>query len=158
MYSVLFVCTANICRSPLAMGILRSQVLESKEWKIESAGVWARDGYPVHKFVHFLLMEKGINLSQHSSRKISKDILEQFNLILVMELGQKEGIKIAFPDAAEKVYLLTEMIDQRYDIVDPVNGDMIDFKETAKEIEHILIDGFDQIRHLAGRDLSKTYV
>lgn len=158
MYSVLFICAYNICRSPMAMGLLRSQVFGSEEWKIESAGVWARDGYPVHKFVYSLLMEKGINLSQHSSQKITKEILEQFNLILVMEMGQKEGIKIAFPDVAEKVFLLAEMIDQRYDIVDPVDGDMIDFIETAKEIELILLDGFDRIRYYASKDLSTTYV
>lgn len=151
MYSVLFVCTANICRSPMAMGILRSRMFEEKDWTVESAGVWARDGYPVHPYVSLLLKVKGIDLSLYRSRPITREIINQFNLVLVMEKGHKEGLKVAYPETASKVFLLTEMVDQQYDIVDPIGGSLEDFQETAKEIEHILDIGFIKLQQLASK-------
>lgn len=133
----------------MAMGILRSKTSEDQNWIIESAGVWARQGYPVHNYVNLLLQEKGVDISQHRSRSITREIINKFNLILVMETGHKEGLRVAYPDTASKVYLLSELIDQRYDIVDPIGGSIVDFKETAQEIEHILNDGFFRIKRLA---------
>ncbi len=151
MYSVLFVCTANICRSPMAMGILRAKISDKKDWTVESAGVWARDGYPVHQYVSLLLKQKDIDLSLYRSRPITREIVNQFNLVLVMEKGHKEGLKAAYPETASKVYLLTEMINQHYEIVDPIGGSLEDFHETAREIEHILDIGFDKLQQLASK-------
>ncbi len=151
MYSVLFVCTANICRSPVAMGILRSKTRQEDdgEWRIESAGVWAREGAPAEYFSQIIVKEKGIDLSQHRSQRISADLMKEFNLILTMEMGQKEGLKAAYPKYAKKVYLITEMVDSQQDIVDPYGSSLHDFQDTARELEWILDKGYQRIRQLA---------
>jgi protein-tyrosine phosphatase len=133
----------------MAMGILRSMTLEQDDWKIESAGVWARGGFSAHHYVELILQEKKIDLSQHRSRPITNEIIDQFNLILVMEKGHKEGLKAAFPQVSNQVFLLSEMVNRRYEIIDPIGGGIADFKETAQEIERILETGFARIRQLA---------
>ena len=104
MHSVLFVCAANICRSPLAMGILREKTRQNadEDWLVESAGVWARQGDRIESLSQLVVLEKGIDLSAHRSRRISADLLHDFNLILTMEMGQKEAIKAAFPQFSQK--------------------------------------------------------
>lgn len=133
----------------MAMGLLSSIVEVPQEWKIESAGVRARFGFLAHGYVVSLLNEKGVNISKHISRPITEDLLDEFNLTLVMEVGQKEGIKTAFPTMSHKVFLLSEMIGQRFDIVDPIGGNLVDFQQTAKEIENILNAGYEKICELA---------
>ena len=66
MPSVLFVCTANRCRSPMAMAIFREKVnkdIAGASWRIESAGTWTQRGLPTLKVVHDVLAERGIDLS-----------------------------------------------------------------------------------------------
>jgi protein-tyrosine-phosphatase len=150
MRSVLFVCAANICRSPMAMGLFSAQVMpEASDWQIASAGIFAPTGYLAAQNTLAVLNQRGIDLSQHRSSQISQDLMQTFNLILTMERGQKEALQIAFPKQAPRVYLLTEMIGENWEIVDPVGGALRDFEETAREIQHILTTGYEKIRSLA---------
>ncbi len=71
--------------------------------------------------------------------------METYNLILTMERGQKEALQMAFPNQANKVYLLTEMVGGYWEIVDPIGGPLIDFEDTAREIEQILLVGYKRI-------------
>jgi len=151
MRSVLFVCAANICRSPLAMGLFSAQLMpQSSEWQIASAGVCAPVGYPAAQNTLALLRQRGIDLSQHRSAQVTLEMVKNYNLVLTMERGQKEAIQIAFPEQAQKVYLLTEMIGEYWEIVDPVGGSLVDFEETAREIEQVLTAGYEKIYTFAG--------
>ncbi len=157
MRSVLFVCTANICRSPLAMGLFHAQVMPAAcDWQVASAGVFAAPGYPAAQNTLVLLKQKGIDLSGHRSVQITLEMMQSYNLILTMERGQKEGIQIAFPDHAQKVYLMSEMVGEYWEIGDPVGGALIEFEETAREIEQILITGYDRICRLAAGMTGET--
>ena len=134
----------------MAMGILRHLTsLEEDLWRIESAGVWAREGNPAHLNVELILREMGVDISRHRSRQVTRDMLKEFNLALVMELGQKEGLRMAFPELAHKILMLSEIVEQRYDIVDPIGGSLADFRETAQELEHILQEGSEKILQLS---------
>ena len=150
MRSVLFVCAANICRSPMAMGLFSDQVFpDAGDWQIASAGVFAPVGYPAAQNTLAVLNQRGIDLSQHRSSQITREMMQTFNLILTMERGQKEALRIAFPKQAPKVYLLTEMIGEYWEIVDPIGGPLVDFEETAREIQHLLTAGYERICSLA---------
>lgn len=151
MHSVLFVCAANICRSPLAMGILREKARKEtgEEWVVESAGVWARSGDAVEPFSQLVVLEQGIDLAQHRSRRISREMLNSFNLILTMEMGQKEALKAAFPQFAKKIFLISEMVDSRLDVVDPYGSSLHDFQDTARELAWIIDKGYSRIRQLS---------
>ena len=58
-------------------------------------------------------------------------------------------MKAAFPQYADKIFLLSEMVGENNEVVDPIGRPMVDFKETAREIHRILTNGFDRIKQLA---------
>lgn len=134
----------------MAMGLLLSKVGEAAvDWHIESAGTWAREGLPAAQMTQQVLQERGINLLNHRSRSVSKELLSSFQLILTMEAGHKEALRAEFPEIASRVYLLNEMIDRRADIHDPIGGTLADFEDTAREIDSVLTLGFEKITRLA---------
>ena len=150
MHSVLFICTANICRSPMAMGLLQGKVIDFiDDWKIESAGTWAAEGQPAARFTQQVLLARGIDISSHRSRSVTPYLLKTFNLILTMEAGHKEALKVEFPDISRKFFTLSQMIDQSFDIFDPIGGPLVEFEETAREIFQILTKGFNKIEKLS---------
>ena len=152
MPSVLFVCTANICRSPIASALMRSLVEQRQpgsDWRIESAGTWAQEGYPAAGKAQAILKEGSIDISDHRSRSVSGALLRDFDLILVMEQGHKEALQVEFPDTRNRVCLLSEMVGSVYDIRDPIGGSTEDFLETIRELNHLLAQGFDKIAQLA---------
>jgi protein-tyrosine-phosphatase len=152
MYSVLFICTANICRSPMAQGLLRARVSEggeSHDWRIESAGVWALPEQPAALFTRQVLQERGIGLGNFRSRPISRELLAEFNLVLTMERGHKEALRAAFPEFAGRIFMMRELIGDTREIADPVGNPIEDYRDTAKEMENILIKGYDRLRKLA---------
>ena len=150
MNSVLFICSANICRSPMAMGLLRSIVEDaSDQWKIESAGVWDMGDQQVAANTQLVLQERGIDLNDHTSCTVIGTMLSEFNLVLVMEDIHKEILKLAFPEYTDRIYMLSEMVEEFYDIFDPIGRSLADFEETALEMERILTEGFEKISILA---------
>lgn len=153
MRSVLFICTANICRSPMAMALWQAKVgLSATEWRIESAGTWAMEGQQAAVKTQTVLREIGLEVSSHRSRTVTSEMLLSFNLILTLERGHKEALCVEFPIIARRVYMLSEMIDARYDIQDPMGGSEADFRETLHEIDNILTAGSERINHLAAGD------
>jgi protein-tyrosine-phosphatase len=150
MRSVLFVCAANICRSPLAMGLFTIIVMPSTDdWQIASAGIFATSGYPAAQNTLDLLKQKGLDLSRHRSCPITREMVQHHNLILTMERGQKEALQIGFPEYAQKIFLLSEMIGEYWEIIDPIGGSFCDFEDAARDIEYILLKGFEKIFNLA---------
>lgn len=150
MRSVLFVCTANICRSPMAEGLFRAMVdPEENEWIIGSAGTWTSDGQPVSDGTLQALAKKGILINEHQSKQVNSDLLKSYRLILTMEQGQKEALRIEFPEIANRVYLLSEMIGQRFNVPDPIGGPQEEFNDTARELEKILANGMEKIKQLS---------
>ena len=135
MYSVLFVCTANICRSPMALGLFKHKVSslpDASQWKVDSAGTWAAEGEPASARSQVVLSDKGIDLRGHLSKSVTAELLTSFNLILTMERGHKEALQAEFLEIKKRVFLLSEMIDQRYDIRDPYQGTLDDYLETMQ--------------------------
>lgn len=151
MNHVLFVCSANMCRSPMAEVLFKnllSQCGADADWDISSAGVWAWDGNRASDGAVKAMQRKGIDLSRHRSRIISKEMILENDLILVMEKNHKEALQASFPKFAGKIFLLSEMVGMRHDILDPIGGTAADYDDTADELEKLLSDAFNRIQSL----------
>lgn len=151
MPSILFVCTGNICRSPMAVALFRRLVrpeASGEDWRIESAGTWATDGLPPSRNGRLVLASMDMDISDHRSRRVTGELLEEFDLILTMEAGHKEALRIEFPDLAGRIYMLSEMAGEQNDIEDPIGGPKEDYEAAAREIEHLLGRGLKRILKL----------
>src|SRR2546426_10509174 len=83
--TVLFVCTGNICRSPLAASLLERALKErGLEVAVSSAGTGAWDGTPASEGAYLVGLEQGLDLSGHRARLLTRDLVEQSDLILTM--------------------------------------------------------------------------
>jgi protein-tyrosine-phosphatase len=151
MPSVLFVCTGNLHRSPMAELLFRAKIAHNNlAWRIASAGTWAANGQPTNREVILVMQELGLDASTHSSQSVSRELMEQYRLILVMAANHKEALCAEFPDLAGRIYLLSEMVGRKADIEDPIGGPLIEYRATASEIDSYLTDGFERIVELAG--------
>ncbi len=153
MPSILFICAADRCRSPMASAILRHYLPErsNDDWHIESAGIWGKEGQRAVPEAQQVMEEMGIDLRAHRSRCIDQKMVSSSNLILTMEQDQKEALRVAFPEAAHKIYLLAEMTGQAANIPDPLSTGrtLVDFRATAHELEQYIVRGIGKIVELA---------
>ena len=126
-YSVLFVCQANRFRSPLAEKIFLQQLSETDQlvqWQVSSAGTWTSNGLPVTKEALPIAKQWGLDLVAHKSRCIDECLVSEYQLIIVMEHGQKEALLTEFPYLAGKVVILSEAAGKpAFDVPDPYAKD-----------------------------------
>ena len=153
MKTILFVCTGNICRSPMAMGLLREKLhkegLEG-EYKVHSAGVWGLKSQPATTHSREMMAQRGIDISDHRSHDLTSEDVEGSDLILTMERGQAEAISLESPQHAHKVHLLSQMIGRQYEIRDPYGGALYEYRQCANEIERLIEEGYPRIMELVG--------
>jgi len=153
MPSILFVCTANICRSPMAVALflarLQQTQLEWRSWKVESAGTWADFDQPACLEAQQTMARRGLDISFHRSREVNPFLLEQFNLILTMEKGQKEALRFEFPKVADRIFMLSEMTGTEVNVRDPIGEPINVFEAVADQIDSLLIRGMERIIKLS---------
>ena len=149
MPAILFVCTANQFRSPIAAACF-SRKLESMKWKgdwiIQSAGTWTSPGAPALPAAIIAARKLGVSLNGHKVKSITPELVSTQNLILVMESGQKEALQNEFPLFANLVFLLSEVAQNKVEeVADPVMSDADSYIETAIQINNIIETGFYRI-------------
>lgn len=124
MRTILFVCTGNQYRSPIAAEVFRTQLKRdgrAAEWIVNSAGTWTSSGQSPPQAAVELARSHGVTIEGHETRMLTAAMLAETNLVIVMEEGHKESIKAEFPFACKKVRLLSQVVEGiTYDIPDPV--------------------------------------
>lgn len=152
MPSVIFVCTANICRSPVAEALfadwLRQQP-DGEAWRVSSAGTWADEGAPASTYSCDVLGERGLDISRHRARRVDRAMVAAADLVLCMTRSQREAIQADFPEYAGRIHLLSAMAGPAYDIADPYGGPRQGYVEMVAELEHLLAAGRARILALA---------
>jgi protein-tyrosine phosphatase len=147
--SVLFVCTANRCRSPMATALFKDLLGRSgllDRCRVESAGTWAEEGQPATSLACQAMRERGLDLSDHRSRRVSGELLSAFDLILVMEQGHQEALRVEFPEVKDRVHLLAGMTGEDFTIPDPYGGTIETYRALTEELADVLQRGLPRIR------------
>ena len=152
MPSILFVCTANQFRSPIAAAIFRKKLQEEnprEKWEVASAGTWTVPGLPINPFSYEVAKRLGVVLVETTTFQVNASSLSKYDLILVMEAGQKEAIRSEFPSVKSHVYLISEVVDNvAYDIPDPAKL-KVDPDEVARQLKDTIERGYEKICQLA---------
>ena len=120
MFTILFVCKGNTCRSPIASAIARHYVrLHNLPVRILSAGVDAQDGDAITPDAEVALSQIGITDS-HASQRLTPDLLARCDLVFVMESWQKEAIAEKIAQWSLETPPVVSMLDPEGDIADPL--------------------------------------
>jgi len=136
--NILFVCTGNTCRSPMAEGLAKRlwQGRIREKMKIHSAGTVALPGFKAAPLSIKMMKKRGIDISLHRSTPLTTKTVEEADLILVMEQEHKKQILHTSPSAEGKVFLLKHFaLGIEEDIDDPIGGSPQNYQECAQQIE-----------------------
>jgi protein-tyrosine phosphatase len=153
MPSIIFVCTANICRSPVAEALFADWLRhrpDADAWRVSSAGTWADDGAPASIYSTEVLAELGLDITRHRSRRIDRAMIAGADLVLCMTRSQREALQAEFPDLAGRIQLLSAMAGPAYDIADPYGGPRQGYVEMVAEVKQLLAAGRARILAVIG--------
>src|SRR5256885_11198914 len=139
MKTILFVCTGNVCRSPMAEGLFRHAVAGRNDYRVLSAGLGAMDGQPPSPYAVEAMKEIGIDISQQRSRMLTADLVYQADYIFGMTHSHVDTVTLLYPQAAEKTFLLREFDETldpfEKDISDPISGSYEVYLNCRDQIE-----------------------
>jgi glycine hydroxymethyltransferase len=139
MKTILFVCTGNVCRSPMAEGLFRHAVKGRRDYRIFSAGVGAIEGQPPSAHAVRALKDLGIDISHQRSRMLTANLVEESDYIFGMTHGHVDAVMLLYPQAAEKTFLLREFDETldvfEKDISDPIGGSYEVYLNCRDQIE-----------------------
>lgn len=154
MPSILFVCTANICRSPMAAALFRRHVErtdQAQQYEIASAGTWATDGLPAARRVRIAMGEFGIDIEPHRSQQVTRSLIDASDIVVAMTNDHREALRVDFPDAAQRIHRLSDLAGENFDVPDPINGTLDDVRVVARELDELLQQSFASITAAAER-------
>ena len=144
MPTILFVCTANICRSPVAQALFADWVRRQDlpgDWQVLSAGTWAEPGAEAANYAREVLGEQGLNLAAHRAQVVDKALMARADLVLCMTRSHLEALRAEFPQRARSVALLSNMVGGSYDVADPYGGPRRGYVTMVNELRDLIEQG-----------------
>ncbi len=145
MKRVLFVCSGNTCRSPMAQGLFTRMIADylggdlANEYDVWSAGIFAADGIPAAQAAVDTMLQYGIDLSTHRSRRIDQDMINNADLVLVMTREHCLYMMEMFAESKGKIFLLSDFAGyDGQEIFDPYGMGIESYKKSARQIKGML--------------------
>ena len=139
--TLLFVCTGNTCRSPMAEQIFNEQARDLSAHAI-SAGLDAKPGSPINPQAADALIQFGYTPTEHRSTLVSTEAVEEADVILTFTQDQKDEVAKRFPAAVEKLFTISEYANstsgKHEDVSDPYGKSAEVYKETAETINSLV--------------------
>ncbi|WP_420991445.1 low molecular weight protein-tyrosine-phosphatase [Cupriavidus sp. 30B13] len=124
--TVLVVCIGNICRSPMAEGLLKQDL---PDINVVSAGLAALTGQPAEPYAVELMRDRGVDITGHRAQQLSRSMATSADLILVMDNTQRQEIQRLYPATTGRVFRMGEL--GKFDVPDP-------FREARPAFENAL--------------------
>jgi protein-tyrosine phosphatase len=148
-YTILFVCSGNSCRTPIAEGLLKTKLPDAlkDQVKVISAGTLGLPGNPATYYAIQAAGELGANIAEHRSQGISEQLMREADIVFCMARGHKDILASQFSQFSENVFLLRafdrQPSEQFYlDVEDPIGRDLPEYRACAQlinsELERIL--------------------
>ena len=138
MKTVLFVCTGNICRSPMAEGLMKDLVADRKDLRVISAGVHAQQGAAASIDAVTALRDEGIDLRSFRSQPVTEKLLSQCTHVFTMTQDHKRLLELLFPEHESKIQLLGEFTHRGGDVPDPIGQGLLTYKRCRDFIKSSL--------------------
>lgn len=122
-------------------------------WTVSSAGTWARQERGASRNSVLVMKERGIDIEDHMAKGVTRQMLQEADLVLCMEQGHAEALHAEFRDeAAGKVYMLSQMVGRRHDIADPYGQELPAYEHMAQEVEQLIDGALPRIKQLASEN------
>lgn len=149
--NLLFVCTGNTCRSPMAEAMFRRMLKEggyNNEYTCSSAGVYAYEGDEASLEAVQAMKKLGIDISGHCAKTLDYNSIRDAYIIFTMTRDHKRMILDVFPETADKVFTLKEYAEYEkddWDIPDPFGFDEETYSMCVEELNSVMLKILDKL-------------
>lgn len=137
--TILFICTGNTCRSPMAEGIFNAEAeKEGIPFRASSAGTYAYNNLPVSENSEKAMREIGLDISKHKSRQITRTMLSQADLILTMTEEHTEFLNTVASEHSKKIMTVAKYIDLDISVEDPYGNNLDEYIRCRNQLQKII--------------------